>query len=221
MSVTPPPANEGTELTAKELKAQAKANKAQAKALRPWYKKPLPIIGLVVIAGMAISATGGGSDSGSPAASQSTAPNTSQSAPQEAPTSEGTPGIGDKVRDGNFEFVVTKFKCGITSVGQDYTKVTPQGEFCKASVTVTNIGNEAQTMDSTSQILYDNKERQFSSSSDTWMADEDGSAFFLSGVNPGNSIKGAIYFDVSPGTVPSVLELHDSMFSGGIKVSVK
>ena len=37
-------------------------------------------------------------------------------------------------------------------------------------------------------------------------------------INPGNSIQVELAFDVPPGTNPAELELHDSMFSGGISV---
>ncbi len=37
-------------------------------------------------------------------------------------------------------------------------------------------------------------------------------------INPGNAIQVKAAFDVPPGTVPSELEVHDSMFSGGATV---
>ena len=37
-------------------------------------------------------------------------------------------------------------------------------------------------------------------------------------INPGNSIQVQVAFDVPPGTQPAELELHDSMFSGGVKL---
>lgn len=54
----------------KTAKAQAKAAKAHAKALRPWYKKKRVIIPLVIVViGIISAVAGGGSDSGSDSAS--------------------------------------------------------------------------------------------------------------------------------------------------------
>jgi hypothetical protein len=51
-------------MSARDAKAQAKAAKAHAKAMRPWFKKKrvmLPLV-LVVIIGIAVAASGGGDD---------------------------------------------------------------------------------------------------------------------------------------------------------------
>jgi len=60
-SSTPPEHQE--QMTSKEATTNAEAAKAQAKAIRPWYKKPLPLIGIVVLFVIGINAvSGGGSD---------------------------------------------------------------------------------------------------------------------------------------------------------------
>lgn len=60
------------------LKAEAKAAKAYYKASRPWYKKPLWIglIALVAIIGISVAASGGGDDAKDTSASQSADPGT-------------------------------------------------------------------------------------------------------------------------------------------------
>jgi hypothetical protein len=40
-------------------------------------------------------------------------------------------------------------------------------------------------------------------------------------VNPGNSIDAVVSFDVPAGTSVGTMELHDSMFSGGVTVSLR
>jgi hypothetical protein len=47
---------------------------------------------------------------------------------------------------------------------------------------------------------------------------DDSTKLMFEGINPGNSIAGYVFFDVPRGTTVSKLELHDSMFSGGITV---
>jgi hypothetical protein len=41
---------------------------------------------------------------------------------------------------------------------------------------------------------------------------------FLKDINPGNRVSGTVVFDVPKGTKLADLELHDSMFSGGVTV---
>jgi hypothetical protein len=40
-------------------------------------------------------------------------------------------------------------------------------------------------------------------------------------INPGNVLKGIVVFDIPRNAEPTSLELHDSMFSGGVTVSLK
>ncbi|MBU6213246.1 MAG: DUF4352 domain-containing protein [Actinomycetales bacterium] len=211
---TPPEksGNEGS-LTAREAKARAKAAKAEAKALRPWYRKPWAILLFLIAGTVIIVKSSGGSDSSG--ASDSASNGTSASKPAQA-------NMGDTVRDGKFEFKVNTVKCGIESVGSDFTVAKPQGEFCKISITVTNIGNEAQMLLSSNQKMLDAAGREFEASSgDVFMADDSTRALFLSNINPGNSVTGPVYFDVPPGTAPDKIELHDSAFSDGTSVSLK
>lgn len=42
-------------------------------------------------------------------------------------------GIGDKVRDGSFEFTVKKVNCGVRQVGDTYLNKKAQGQFCVIS----------------------------------------------------------------------------------------
>jgi Domain of unknown function (DUF4352) len=43
---------------------------------------------------------------------------------------------------------------------------------------------------------------------------------FLTTINPGNSVNGVLVFDVPEGVAPTYIELHDSMFSSGVLVSL-
>jgi len=131
-------------------------------------------------------------------------------------------GLGTAVRDGKFEFVVDSIKCGISSVGSDFTVAKPQGEFCKVSVRVTNIGDEAQMLDSSDQELLDAAGRKYQASGgDVFMADESTRDLMMENINPGNTVSGPIYFDVPAGTQPVKIELHDSSLSDGAVVRLK
>ena len=161
-----------------------------------------------------MNATGGSDSSDSAPETNST----TSAAPTEPADSK--PKIGSAVRDGKFEFVVSGIKCGIPTIGSGFLAATAQGEYCRIPVTVTNIGDEPQTMFDSNQYLFDSKGRKFSPSSDAWTADEEGSKLFLEEINPGNSVKGNLYYDVAKGTKPAHVELHDSAFSSGVEVAL-
>jgi Telomeric repeat-binding factor 2. len=48
----------------------------------------------------------------------------------------------------------------------------------------------------------------------------DDSNAFLNNINPGNSVAGILVYDVPKGLTLSKIELHDSMFSGGVTVTL-
>lgn len=129
--------------------------------------------------------------------------------------------IGQPARDGKFEFTVSSIECGKPNVGSDYLTKTAQGQYCLLHVKVTNIGNEKQSLFSSNQKLFDAANKQYSADDvATTYAAPQGSTWY-SDVNPGNSVEGAIVFDVPKGVTPTVAELHDSAFSGGVKVSLQ
>jgi Domain of unknown function (DUF4352)/Protein of unknown function (DUF2510) len=128
------------------------------------------------------------------------------------------PQLGKTVRDGKFAFTVTAVKCGIAQVGTNvYLIKKAQGQFCQVSLKVENVGNEAQMMFASNQYLFDPNGRKFSADPEANIYDDTAKLVFEN-INPGNSINGYVYFDVPKGTKVSKLELHDSMFSGGITV---
>ncbi|MGA5304691.1 DUF4352 domain-containing protein [Nucisporomicrobium flavum] len=135
-------------------------------------------------------------------------------------TRESGPGMGDPVRDGKFEFTVTKLDCSKSKVGSEYLNEKAQGKFCIISVTVKNIGKEAQIFDGSSQKAYDGGGTEFSNDTSAEIYANEGSPTFLQEINPGNQVKGRLIFDVPKSTKLTAIELHDSMFSGGVKVSL-
>lgn len=200
-------------LDPKLANAEAKAAKAKAKALRPWFKKKRFIapIALVVIIGLSTAANGGKS-SGSTDTGSNT--NTTEEKP-------AMPGIGDAAVDGKFSFTVTGVKCGIKSVGTKYFNKKAQGEFCQVAISIENVGDEAQTMFADSQKAFDTEGREFSPDTSAMIYLKDGADTWLKEINPGNTLKGSLLFDVAAGTTLEKVELHDSAFSGGVTVSLK
>lgn len=134
-----------------------------------------------------------------------------------ATASPRTPKLNQIAYDGKFAFTVTKVQCGIQKVGSGSFSATAQGQYCAITLTVRNDGNESQTMFSSNQYLYDKRGRKFEvdSSAELWA---DTTEVSWEKINPGNSVKGTIYFDVPDGIKLDYLEVHDSMFSFGTEI---
>ncbi|MER7333528.1 MULTISPECIES: DUF4352 domain-containing protein [unclassified Micromonospora] len=128
--------------------------------------------------------------------------------------------IGQPARDGKFEFTVKSSKCGVTKVGTSMLGDKAQGQFCLVTVNVKNIGKEAQLLDGGSQKAYAADGTEYSSDTEAGLyANEDQSTFFEE-INPGNQVTGVFVFDIPKNVKLTKLELHDSMFSGGVTVAL-
>lgn len=180
--------------------------------------------GLVLIGAIG-AAVGGAGNSGSAATPPAAAPAQKHAAtagPAKKPAKKPVVnGIGREYRDGKFAFTVTKIKKGVRRVGNEYVGRTAQGQFVLVYVTVVNIGDEARTFDSSSQKLTDADGRQFDADTEATITMGDESKAFLEDINPGNRVHGILVFDVPAGVKLKSLELHDSPFSGGVKVPLR
>jgi hypothetical protein len=195
----------------KSAKAHAKAEKAYRKASRPFYKKKrfilLAVIALIVI--IVIATSGGGSDSPSSDGGGSSSGDSAKAV-----------GLNQPVRDGKFEFTATGADCSKTTLGTDPITTQANGVFCLVTVHVTNIGDEAQTLDAMSQVAYDAQGKKYSTDTEAaFYLDNAGSALFNQ-LNPGTSVDGTLVYDVPAGTKLTKLELHDSALSGGVTVNL-
>lgn len=205
---------------------------------RSWFARHKVLTGLgalVVVAGIA-GALGGGGDDAPPAGAQAAQQATDDSAgaadddavsdeaadgTADEPPAETVPAaaaVGTPVRDGKFEFTVTSVEAGVARIGGDFG-VDAQGQFLLVNVTVTNIGDEAQYFDGSSQKLTDTAGRTHSSDGSAAIYLEDSNSF-LNQINPGNSVEGVIVYDVPADAVPASIELHDSAWSGGVVVTL-
>jgi hypothetical protein len=123
--------------------------------------------------------------------------------------------------DGKFQFTVTDLRCGLPSVGTDVLNEKAQGEFCLVDVTIKNVGKSAEVfVDSTQQAL-DADGNTYSVDSGAAIYANTDSSTFLEQINPGNTVKGALVFDVPKGTKLTSVILHESTFTPGIKVPLK
>jgi Domain of unknown function (DUF4352) len=120
------------------------------------------------------------------------------------------------VRDGKFEFRVTRFGCGPRVLGSGATAVRAQGKFCLLTMRVRNIGREPQNVDANAQYLYAvGGSRNQVDAGATLRA---GSRLPLARVNPGNSVSGTLVYDVPTSFRPHAIEVHDSPLSRGVRL---
>jgi hypothetical protein len=90
---------------------------------------------------------------------------------------------------------------------------TAQGEFIQVNLTVKNIGNESQSFDADAQKLKDAAGKSYSSSDDAEIAlaesygDYSANALATK-INPGNSARVALIFDVPVCTTPVAMEVR-------------
>jgi len=171
----------------------------------------LVFLGIVVVGTVASLAvdSGGGSEKGS-----DVSPSTTTVAP---PTTTTVPGIGDVVADGKFAFRVES----VESPGRTYSgagsSLTDEanGKWFIVHLSIKNIGSESQTFFSGNQrIIWNGAELE--ASDFTWNGTS------IEELNPGVAILAVVMFDVAPSSFDNwrgaVLELRDSLFSGGARV---
>jgi hypothetical protein len=192
-----------------------------------WKKTWFRVVAALFVLGVVNSATSDGDKTqetgtaeaaDAPTAVDSAAP--AEEAVAEAAPEPAAPGIGQPAADGDFSFVVQGIDCSFTEMGGEYFGSTAQGQFCVVSLTITNIGNSAQTFDGDNATLLNAAGQKFSADSEAAFYLEDSSSFYEE-INPGNTLSSKVVFDVPAGTTPTAIELHDSMFSGGVTVALQ
>lgn len=205
----------------KAAKADLAAAKAKSKALRPWFKKkrfiiPIAIVAIIIIANVANT---GGGESSNTADNSNSSSEVSTDETQSEESKEA--GLNTPVVDGKFTFTVTGVECGIAAVGSELLGETAQGQFCRISMTVENTGNEPQYMFADNQKAFDSEGREFAPSTTAMIYDGDAGDAWMKEINPGNTLTGSLLYDIPVGATLTSIELHDSAFSGGVKVNLQ
>ncbi|MEU8895157.1 DUF4352 domain-containing protein [Nocardia sp. NPDC048505] len=177
------------------------------------------IIGLCGFGGL-IAAVSGGSEDEKQAGSSATAA-AAPEADAPAEPEAALPGLNTPVRDGKFEFVVTRIETGLGEIGDNpYLQRKAQGSYTVVTMTIKNTSGKPQGFSPSSQYLFDTQNRKFESDVAAAINLQADTSLYAS-VNPGNSITAQVVFDLPAEATPSHLVLHDSMFSGGAKVTVR
>lgn len=184
----------------------------------PWIVGGVVVL-IVVVA--AVAGGGGGNDANTAA---STAPAAPTGVNEKTTTKRASPapGLNTAARDGKFEFVVTGVEPGLQSVGDNpYLTEEAQGQFVIVSMTVQNTSDEPKGFSPSDQKLFDSQGRSFEPSPTAQIALGGSDIPVWDNINPGNKVNVKIVYDMPKNAVPASIELHDSAFAGGVKVSLK
>jgi hypothetical protein len=180
----------------------------------------LGILGGVIVVGIVAAALGWGTRGTSTGTATSTGAVNSQA--EHNPGNTAVAGIGDKVRDGKFEFVATKVTHRKSVGGRQFgLGQTAHGTFTIISLKVTNVGSGRQTLNDSWQYVYDASGRKFSRDvmADLALSGSPGhGGTWLGPLKPGKTVHGKIAFDMPTGDKAVKIELHDSMSSNGVTV---
>ncbi|MEU4244465.1 DUF4352 domain-containing protein [Actinoplanes sp. NPDC026619] len=176
---------------------------------------------LVVMLGCGVS-SGGEKDTAETAETKAaTSAPTKQTTAKQEIKQDKTPGLNQPVRDGKFEFTVARVKCGATKVGSDLLGAKAQGQYCLITVRVKNIGKQTQSFADSAQKAYGAEKVEYSADSAAGIYANSDNQVLYQDINPGNAVTGTLVFDVPKGTKLTSLELHDSIFSGGVEVALQ
>ncbi|SCL19232.1 DUF4352 domain-containing protein [Micromonospora inyonensis] len=132
------------------------------------------------------------------------------------PTEDGpkTYKVGQPVRGGDFQFTVHGVKCGIGSVGDSFLNTKAQGTFCRADISVKNMTKKAQLFHADGTITaQDGGGREYSADGEAGIYGNKSGAGFLEEINPGNSIRAFVFFDVPKGTKLTSITLDSGLFT--------
>ena len=170
----------------------------------------LTIIAIAIIAG----AAGGGSKNDV---------NNASKAKDDTKATATVAKVSEAARDGQFEFVVKSVTCGKPSVtdSSGYVTKTAQGQYCLMDVTVKNIGDKQQYFSESDQHLLNSAGQQYSPDTTATLTNSNNLDALLAQINPGNTAQGVLVFDIPKDQTPVSAELHDSSFSGGVKVTLQ
>ncbi|MEU4692373.1 DUF4352 domain-containing protein [Actinoplanes sp. NPDC023714] len=136
-------------------------------------------------------------------------------------TGKPAAGIGDPVRDGKFEFVVSGVDCSRSKVGIEQLARTADGKFCVVSLSVRNIAGEPKYLIGAAQKAIDSSGASYGNDEITSVYLNRGMRTFFAKLDPGERVSGVLVFDVPERARLTSLELHDFLLSGGVTVSLR
>jgi len=126
--------------------------------------------------------------------------------------------IGDRVRDGQFEFVVSSVTCGQSEIVNGILRATAQGQYCVLELGVTNIGRAGRQFADGLQKAFGPGGEQYAADTGAGVVANGAGVAVWNVINPGNAIQAKVVYDIPRTATLSTVELHDSALSGGVRV---
>lgn len=132
--------------------------------------------------------------------------------------------VGQTATDGQFKFTVTGMTCGTKQVGEGSGAgqgKKAQGQYCLVDVAVTNDGSSAEAFSDLSQNGYDATGAEYAVDSTAGAYANQNFEGFLQPIEPKQTVRGRLVFDVPVGRRLTAVVLHESVFSTGVKVPLR
>ncbi len=106
--------------------------------------------------------------------------------------------VGESFRSGDFRYTVHGVKTGVDKVGSQYTEHRAQGQFVRLDLSVTNVSDKPSFFVATGLLrVEDGRQREFSPDVSAMISgNKRGSDLWVDEVNPGNTTRGYVFFDL-------------------------
>ena len=130
-------------------------------------------------------------------------------------------GIGDAVTADKWEITVNKVDDGVAKVGDEYLGAEAQGQFVTVDLSVKNTKSDPDYFFEDNIKLGDDAGNTYSADSEAGIYVDENSILFLEEINPGNTAKGVLVFDVPKDVSPDRLTFEGGIFSDPVEISLK
>ena len=193
-------------------KADAKAEKARAKAMRPWYKKKRFIMPLAFIALILIVTVAGGGDDAERVGTAGDVPRSegSDTTAPDAGTAASTFRTGDVVRKGSLE--ATVLSSGTFQSTNQFIRPAAGKQFFAVELQVKNTGTRPVNLSTLLQFkLRDSTNAQYDV---TFTIDND-PRFPEGELSPGTTNRGFVTFEIPTGATGLQFVFDANVFGGG------
>ncbi|MFI9555490.1 DUF4352 domain-containing protein [Nonomuraea endophytica] len=128
--------------------------------------------------------------------------------------------IGQAVTDGGLTMTVTRVE-QLDRIGAESLGKAARGRFVVVHLSVKNTGTRAQAFISDSQKLLAGGAEYRADPGAAVYVDGADSKLLYEKIKPGDTIAGALVFDVPKGVQPVSIELHERASSGGAEVDLQ